>query len=179
MRSAALPGQRRQRRRGNFISRRDARRPSQRNYLLRLAVRRRLAWLAPVGPARPAGRSRTRHARSTARRDGQPCLTVGRFRPIRRRIVKSRLHLPCCQLTTPTDRPTDVCAADRYSSVFERRRSSGFSIVLCGRQQSQLVLPLLPIGQRYKVTDDSDCFVAFVVSTVTLTFTHCCVITTV
>lgn len=48
-----------------------ARRPSQRNYLLRSTARRRPA---PV----LLGRPRTRHARPAARRDGQPCPTVGR-----------------------------------------------------------------------------------------------------
>jgi len=87
--------------------------------------------------ARP-GRPRTRHARPAARRDGQPCSSVGRgtgnafptHSATDRQISTTSAMLPACNTSS------DVCAADRYSSVFEQRRSSKFSIVLSGSQRS-------------------------------------------
>jgi len=109
---------RRRRQRGNFISRRDARRPSQRNYLLRSAARRRLARVLhgrarpPANPSRPARCAPGRTALSDGRSAGE---RATRFRPIRRRIVKSRLHLPCCRLATPA--ATYVPPIDTHPSL--------------------------------------------------------------
>ena len=120
---------RRRRRRGNFISRRDARRPSQRNYLLRLAVRRRLARVLHgqarplANPSRPVRCAPGRTALSDGRSAGQ---SVGRaagnafptHSATDRQISTTSAMLPAHNTSS------DVCAADRYSSVFESRRSS-------------------------------------------------------
>jgi len=122
-----------------------ARRRSQRNYLLRLAARRRPARARTVlhGPARACPPpARTRHARSAARRDGQPCPPPGRpagqlvvrsvnrpdtarfrARPARRRIVKSRLHLRDAAGSSqhPAAAVTYVSQIDTHSSAVSSR----------------------------------------------------------
>jgi len=138
---------RRWRRRGNFISRRDAHRPLQRNYLLRLAAGRPStpgpvgrsasraggpAWPTSVRWRPPANSSRPARCAS-----GQTALSVSqprgdrravRFRPVLRRIVKFRLHLPCCQCQAATTAAvTYVAQIDTHPSLCQGVAESKFS----------------------------------------------------
>jgi len=86
---------------------------------------------SPANPSRPARCAPGRTALSDRRSVGRP----GNGQRVSDPFGDGSSSLDYIYRVAGSTTSSDVCAADRYSSVFERRHSSKFSIVLSGRQQ--------------------------------------------